>query len=70
MTIFQLNGYEDIVEDAIGVQPLARMLPGFGSYLAKLTPENNERNPWFKEYWEDHFKCSLKDPECSKNKLK
>jgi len=25
----------------------------------QLTPETNQRNPWFAEYWEDTFNCVL-----------
>src|SRR5699024_5402473 len=24
-----------------------------------LTPESNQQNPWFGEFWEDHFQCIL-----------
>lgn len=27
--------------------------------MMSLTPENNLRNPWFEEYWEDFFTCTL-----------
>lgn len=28
--------------------------------MESLTPENNRRNPWFGEYWEEVFDCTLK----------
>ena len=31
----------------------------FSEYFKRLTPANNKRNPWFKEYWETHFRCSI-----------
>lgn len=59
------------MEGAIGIQPLAIPLPGFAGYFSKLTPDKNKINPWFNEYWEDHFGCSLNDdPDCSKRSLK
>ena len=32
---------------------------GFDDYLKKLTPEKNERNFWFRDYWEDLFDCYI-----------
>ena len=32
---------------------------GFDDYLMKLTPEQNERNFWFRDYWEDIFDCDV-----------
>jgi len=28
--------------------------------MESLTPENNRRNPWFGEYWEEVFGCTLR----------
>jgi len=28
-------------------------------FYSRLTPHNNQRNPWFEEYWEQTFNCSL-----------
>lgn len=50
------EGVETIVEGSITVQPLVRNLDGFDSYFKALRPENNTRNPWFSEYWQDFFK--------------
>lgn len=39
--------------------PTTYLLSGiFDSYFTSLNPLNS-RNPWFHEYWEDVFKCSL-----------
>jgi len=43
------------VEGALTVQPLAYEVGGFKEYFLSLTPFNNARNPWFVEYWEQHF---------------
>ena len=32
-------------------------LSEFDDYFKKLNPINNERNPWFPEFWEEHFQC-------------
>eukprot|EP00106_Octopus_bimaculoides_P023794 XP_014791236.1 PREDICTED: metabotropic glutamate receptor 4-like isoform X2 [Octopus bimaculoides] len=45
------------VEGAITVQPLAYDVKGFKKYFLSLSPKTNTRNPWFIEYWEQHFQC-------------
>lgn len=41
------------------VQPLAYEVSGFKDYFLHLTPFNNLRNPWFVEFWEQHFRCKF-----------
>lgn len=31
----------------------------FTEYFKKLTPKENKRNPWFSEFWEDEFNCTI-----------
>ncbi|KAL3220134.1 hypothetical protein MRX96_005524 [Rhipicephalus microplus] len=31
----------------------------FEAYYTSLNLRNNVRNPWFREFWESHFQCSL-----------
>ncbi|UYV82326.1 hypothetical protein LAZ67_21001718 [Cordylochernes scorpioides] len=51
---------ELVVEGAISVSPLVRPLAGFDEYFTSLTPlEAAEHNPWFAEFWEEHFQCEL-----------
>ncbi|XP_015510635.2 metabotropic glutamate receptor [Neodiprion lecontei] len=54
-----VEGLEDVAEGAITVELQSENLPGFDDYMASLTPETNRRNPWFGEYWEDAFACTL-----------
>ncbi|XP_071522284.1 metabotropic glutamate receptor 6-like [Panulirus ornatus] len=51
------SGNEPEVEGTLSVQPQANPVRGFDDYFLSLTVEKNKRNPWFVEYWEDHFKC-------------
>ncbi|XP_071522528.1 uncharacterized protein [Panulirus ornatus] len=51
------SGNEPEVEGTLSVQPQANPVTAFDEYFLALTVENNKRNPWFVEYWEDHFKC-------------
>ena len=43
---------------------------GFDEHMSRLTPRNNARNLWFKDYWEDMFDCNVVDsgPGMLKNK--
>jgi metabotropic X receptor len=51
------DGNEQEVEGTLSVQPQANLVKGFQEYFLNLTVENNQRNPWFVEFWEDHFEC-------------
>ncbi|XP_049808113.1 metabotropic glutamate receptor 4-like [Schistocerca nitens] len=51
------DGNELEVEGTLSVQPQANPVQGFHDYFLSLTVENNRRNPWFVEFWEDHFHC-------------
>ncbi|XP_057336745.1 metabotropic glutamate receptor 2-like isoform X2 [Microplitis mediator] len=51
------NKNEAEVEGTLSVQPQANPVVGFEEYFLNLTVENNRRNPWFVEFWEDHFQC-------------
>lgn len=71
-----VEGLEEVAEGAITIELESRFIPDFDEYMKNLTVENNKRNPWFKEYWEDVFQCSVRDegdtrnsslPTCSKN---
>ncbi len=33
----------------------------FDDYFKNLIPSKNTRNPWFKEYWEETYKCKFQD---------
>lgn len=35
-------------------------LSEFDDYFLNLTLDNNKRNPWFPEYWEETFNCSIR----------
>uniref|UniRef100_A0A1A9ZPG3 G-protein coupled receptors family 3 profile domain-containing protein n=1 Tax=Glossina pallidipes TaxID=7398 RepID=A0A1A9ZPG3_GLOPL len=51
------DGNEPEVEGTLSVQPQANPVRGFEEYFLNLTVENNQRNPWFVEFWEDRFQC-------------
>lgn len=35
------------------------VLSGFDAYFTSRTLENNRRNVWFAEFWEENFNCKL-----------
>ncbi|KAL5014216.1 hypothetical protein ScPMuIL_008486 [Solemya velum] len=32
---------------------------GFGEYILNKNAENNLRNPWFKDFWTNYFRCNI-----------
>lgn len=63
-----LKGLEDVALNTITVLPKAVELTAFNEHFYQLKPKTNARNPWFREFWEHHFNCSLSgeiDGECS-----
>ncbi|XP_054585913.1 metabotropic glutamate receptor 7 isoform X2 [Eptesicus fuscus] len=54
-----LYQHEDIAEGAITIQPKRATVEGFDAYFTTRTLENNRRNVWFAEYWEENFNCKL-----------
>ncbi|CAH0715917.1 unnamed protein product, partial [Brenthis ino] len=60
-------GNEAVVEGTISVQPQANPVQGFRDYFLALTPQNNLRNPWFVEFWEEQFRCRYPDSPRSRH---
>ncbi|XP_043218072.1 metabotropic glutamate receptor-like [Amphibalanus amphitrite] len=54
-----VRGAEEVAEGALAVELASRPLPAFDRYMAELTPDTNRRNPWFRDYWQAFFGCSL-----------
>ncbi|XP_013777493.1 metabotropic glutamate receptor 4-like [Limulus polyphemus] len=55
VSVFERNEAE--IEGTLSVQPRAHRVKGFDQYFLSLTVANNNRNPWFTEYWEHYFQC-------------
>lgn len=47
-----------VIAEAWWINPLG-CLSGFDAYFTSRTLENNRRNVWFAEYWEENFNCKL-----------
>ncbi|XP_056137130.1 metabotropic glutamate receptor 3 [Lampris incognitus] len=54
-----IKGNEVTAEGAITLELAANPLPEFNRYFLSLDPFKNHRNPWYREFWEQRFQCSL-----------
>ncbi|XP_005003700.1 metabotropic glutamate receptor 3 isoform X1 [Cavia porcellus] len=55
-----VRGSERAARGALTLELAARRLPQFDRYFRALTPATNLRNPWFRDFWEQKFQCSLR----------
>lgn len=54
-----VEGLEDVAEGALTVDLESKSVPGFDDYMMSLTPSNNQRNPWYGDYWQEVHGCLL-----------
>uniref|UniRef100_A0A3B5MU00 Metabotropic glutamate receptor 3 n=1 Tax=Xiphophorus couchianus TaxID=32473 RepID=A0A3B5MU00_9TELE len=54
-----VKGNEITAEGAITLELAANPIPDFNRYFLSLDPVRNHRNPWFRDFWEQRFQCSL-----------
>ncbi|XP_017560334.1 metabotropic glutamate receptor 7 isoform X1 [Pygocentrus nattereri] len=54
-----IHGIEDAAVGAITILPKRATIAGFDAYFTSRTLENNRRNVWFAEFWEENFNCKL-----------
>uniref|UniRef100_A0A0P5YKL2 Metabotropic glutamate receptor n=2 Tax=Daphnia magna TaxID=35525 RepID=A0A0P5YKL2_9CRUS len=54
-----VEGLEDVAEGALTVDLESKSVPGFDDYMLSLTPSNNQRNPWYGDYWQEVHGCLL-----------
>ncbi|XP_037831425.1 metabotropic glutamate receptor 4 [Kryptolebias marmoratus] len=50
---------EEVAEGAVTILPKRQTIKGFDRYFISRTLENNRRNIWFAEFWENNFNCKL-----------
>ncbi|XP_041945930.1 metabotropic glutamate receptor 7 isoform X1 [Alosa alosa] len=50
---------EEAAVGAITILPKRATIAGFDAYFASRSLENNRRNVWFAEFWEENFNCKL-----------
>ncbi|XP_042191252.1 metabotropic glutamate receptor 8-like isoform X2 [Callorhinchus milii] len=51
--------HEQMAEGAVTILPKRASIEGFDKYFRSRTLENNRRNLWFAEFWEENFDCKL-----------
>ena len=54
-----VENLEDVAEGALTVELESNVVPGFDDYMLSLTPDNNKRNLWFEDFWEEMFGCVM-----------
>ena len=63
-----------VAHGMISIIPKKLPYQEFDDYFLSLNPTNNNHNPWFAEYWEKQFNCSLtgdsNTPKCDTKKQK
>ena len=52
-----LHGNEIAAEGALTIELQTTPLPEFDQYFRHLRPVTNDRNPWYREYWERVHEC-------------
>ena len=64
---------EDIGKNALGGMSIKLYSPpikNFDEYYQALKPSTNNRNPWFREFWQEKFECYItgvdRDPRFTK----
>uniref|UniRef100_A0A8C6FVR4 Glutamate metabotropic receptor 2 n=1 Tax=Moschus moschiferus TaxID=68415 RepID=A0A8C6FVR4_MOSMO len=63
-------GSEGAAEGAITIELASYPINDFASYFQSLDPWNNSRNPWFREFWEQRFRCSFRQQDCAAHSLR
>uniref|UniRef100_A0A8C9WEZ8 Metabotropic glutamate receptor 3 n=1 Tax=Scleropages formosus TaxID=113540 RepID=A0A8C9WEZ8_SCLFO len=54
-----VKGNEIVADGAITLELAAHPVREFNRYFQRLDPAKNRRNPWFRDFWEQKFQCSL-----------
>ncbi|XP_034270530.1 metabotropic glutamate receptor 4 isoform X3 [Pantherophis guttatus] len=57
--IAPVRDVEEIAEGSVTILPKRASVRGFDRYFSSRTLDNNRRNIWFAEFWEDNFHCKL-----------
>ena len=53
------DNLQQTAKGAITLTLQTKQVKDFKQYFRNLTPASNQRNPWFKTFWEETFNCSL-----------
>ena len=53
------KGYYEEALGSFSIKAYSLRVKEFDEYFESLKPSNNFRNIWFKEYWQERFKCHI-----------
>ncbi|KAM8936005.1 metabotropic glutamate receptor 3 isoform 2-T2 [Lycaon pictus] len=56
-----VKGSEHVADGAITLELASHPVRQFDRYFQSLDPYTNHRNPWFRDFWEQKFQCSLQN---------
>ena len=67
-----VEGIEDQIAGGVSMKLYSPEIYDFDEYYFRLRPKSNRRNPWFTEFWQERFKCSMfgdedRDPRYKRN---
>ena len=52
-------GIEDHIVGGVSMKLYSPEIYDFDEYYYKLRPDDNSRNPWFQEFWQERFECYI-----------
>ncbi len=55
------RGYYEEALGSLSVKAYSPLVKEFDEYFTALNPENNLRNVWFEEYWQERFECYIEE---------
>ncbi|KAI0212446.1 Metabotropic glutamate receptor 5 [Lamellibrachia satsuma] len=58
-----VNGLEQEAAGGISIKLYSPPIVGFDRYYFSLRPKTNTHNPWFREFWQQKFKCYIDGPD-------
>jgi len=50
---------EDFIVGGVSMKLYSPEMSDFDEYYFRLRPDTNTRNPWFREFWQERFKCFI-----------
>ena len=53
------TNYKNVTIGKWGTAPYSETVPSFVNYYSQLTPATNVRNPWFSEFYEQYYDCTI-----------
>jgi len=54
-----VEGIEDHIAGGVSIKLYSPEIDDFDDYYFRLKPNNNSRNPWFQEFWQERFRCHI-----------